>query len=140
MAGSLGDSCDAVYVQQLACRSCHRAEAVLHLMPRAHRGGAVFALGNSGGGSLEATGQSPALLFLGHPICIRFDLLRPNLGRKVREEQARQKQSHDVHTQFCEFAVGDMVMMAAVISHSRGPVQSWSKEDPFCIRCSWSLV
>ena len=50
MAGSLGDSCDAIYMQGLACHSCHKAEAALHLMPRAHHGGAVFALGNLGGG------------------------------------------------------------------------------------------
>ena len=62
MAGSLGDSCDAVYMQWLACHSCNRAEAVLHLMPRAHCGGPVFALGNSGGGSSEAAAAALARL------------------------------------------------------------------------------
>ena len=42
------------YVLRLACHSCHRAEAILHLMPRVPCGGAVFALGNSGGGSSKA--------------------------------------------------------------------------------------
>ena len=32
------------------------------------------------------TGQSPASLFFGRPIRTRFDLLRPELGRKVRGE------------------------------------------------------
>ena len=56
------------------------------------------------------TGQSPASSFLGRPIRTRFDLLRPELGRKVRE-QARQKQRHDAHSRFREFAVGDKVMI-----------------------------
>ena len=93
MAGSFGDSCDAVYMQWLACHSCNSFLMSYCSTPHA------------------TTGQFPALLFLGHPICTRFDLLRPNLVRKVREEQARQKQSHDVHTQFCELAVGDILMI-----------------------------
>ena len=51
MAGSFGESCDAVYMQRLACHSSCRAEAVSHSTPRADRRGSVFALGNSGGGS-----------------------------------------------------------------------------------------
>ena len=38
-------------------------------------------------------------------------LLCPELGRKVRREQARQKQGHDAHSRFREFAVGDEVMI-----------------------------
>lgn len=78
------------------------------------------------------TGQSPASLFLGRPIRTRFDLLRPELGRKVRGEQARQKQSHDAHTRFREFAVGDQVMIRdgrdksqwrpGTVMERRGPV------------------
>ena len=57
------------------------------------------------------TGQSPASLFLGRPICTCFDLLLAALGRKVRGEQARQKQRHNAHTQFCKFAVCDKLMI-----------------------------
>ena len=56
--------------------------------------------------SHATTGQSPASLFLGCPIRTRFDLLRPELGRKVTGEQARQKQRHDAHSRFHEFASG----------------------------------
>ena len=78
------------------------------------------------------TGQSPASLFLGRPIRTRFDLLRPELGRKVRGEQARQKQRYDAHTRFREFAVGDKVMIRdgrdksqwrpGTVMEKRGPV------------------
>ena len=78
------------------------------------------------------TGQSPASLFLGRPIHTRFDLLRPELGGKVRGEQARQKQRHDAHSRFCEFAVGDKVMICddrdkslwrpGTVMELRGPV------------------
>ena len=48
------------------------------------------------------TGQSPASLFLGRPIRTRFDLLRPEVGNRVRGEQACQKQHHDTHARFRE--------------------------------------
>ena len=60
------------------------------------------------------------------------DLLRPELGRKVRGEQGRQKQRHDAHTRFREFAVGDKVMIRdgrdksqwrpGTVMEQRGPV------------------
>ena len=53
------------------------------------------------------TGQSAALLFLGHLICNRFDLLHHESERKVIWKQAR----HDAHPQFHKFAVGDTVMI-----------------------------
>ena len=53
------------------------------------------------------TGQSAALLFLGHLIRNRFDLLRHESERKVIWKQAR----HDAHPQFHKFAVGDTVMI-----------------------------
>ena len=78
------------------------------------------------------TGQSPASLFLGRPICTRFDLLHPELGSKVRGEQASQKQRHDAHTRFREFAVSDKVMIRdsqdksqwrpGTVMEQRGPV------------------
>ena len=78
------------------------------------------------------TGQSPASLLFGRPIRTRFDLLRPELGRKVRGEHARQKHRHDAHSQFREFAVGDKVMIRdgrdkslwrpGTVTELRGPV------------------
>ena len=43
------------------------------------------------------TGQSPASLFLGRPIPTQFDLLRQEVGKKVRGAQACQKHHHDAH-------------------------------------------
>ena len=57
------------------------------------------------------TGQSPASLFLGRPLRIRFDLLRPVDGERVRGEQARQKHHHDGHRRYREFPVGTHVMV-----------------------------
>lgn len=78
------------------------------------------------------TGQSPASLFLGRSIRTRFDLMRPVLGEKVRVEQARQKQAHDVHTSFRQFSVGTRVMIRndkdkstwspGIVRERRGPV------------------
>ena len=57
------------------------------------------------------TGQSPASLFLGRPIRTRFNLMRPELGEKVRAEQAHQKQCHDAQAKICQFRVGTRVMI-----------------------------
>ena len=83
------------------------------------------------------TGQSPALLFLGRPIRTRFNLMCPELRRKVRGEQARQKQRHDAHTRFREFAVGDKVMIRDGWDKSQWrPGTVLDKENPCLIRCS----
>ena len=78
------------------------------------------------------TGQSPASLFLGRPIPTRFDLLRPEVGKKVRGVQACQKHHHDAHACHCEFAVGSRVIvrdgrdkshwLPATVVERRGPV------------------
>ena len=82
------------------------------------------------------TGQPSASLFLGHPICTRFDLLHHESERKVIRKQAW----HDAHPQFHKFAVGDTVMIrdardksqwrTGTVMEQRGPlshqVQLWS--------------
>ena len=57
------------------------------------------------------TGISPASLFLGRPIPTRFDLLRPEVGKKVRGVQTCQKHHHDAHARHREFAVGSRVIV-----------------------------
>ena len=51
----------------------------------------------------------PCELLMGCPLRTRLDLLRPNLGRKVLSEQAKQKQSHDEHSKDRQFKEGDAV-------------------------------
>ena len=78
------------------------------------------------------TGQSLASLFLGRPLCTRFDLLRPMVGERVRGEQARQKHNHDGHRSYREFPVGTHVMvregrdkshwLPGTVRERRGPV------------------
>ena len=61
--------------------------------------------------SHATTGKSPGSLFLGRPMRTRFDLMRPVVGEKVGQEQARQKQHHDTRARFRQFAVGTRVMV-----------------------------
>jgi transposase InsO family protein len=46
------------------------------------------------------TGVSPSELMSGRRLRTHLDLLRPNLGSKVRQNQARQKKTHDYHVKF----------------------------------------
>ena len=57
------------------------------------------------------TGLSPASMFLGRPIRTRFDLLRPDVGRRTCAAQAKQKSHHDGKTSLREFIVGARVMV-----------------------------
>ena len=57
------------------------------------------------------TGRTPASLFLGHELRTRLSLLRPNVGEKVMDSQAKQKATHDVHLKFREFYPGDRVLV-----------------------------
>ena len=42
-------------------------------------------------------GRTPASLFLGRELRAQFSLLRPNVGEKVMDSQAKRKATHDVH-------------------------------------------
>ena len=57
------------------------------------------------------TGRTPASLFLGRELRTRLSLLRPNVGEKVMDSQAKQKATHDVHSKFREFYAGDRVLV-----------------------------
>lgn len=57
----------------------------------------------------SSTGVSPAELLYGRRLCSQLDLLQPDLGRRVRQEQDRQKRGHDVRSKSREFGVGDKV-------------------------------
>ena len=57
------------------------------------------------------TGRTPASLFLGRELWTRLSLLRPNVGEKVMDSQAKQKATHDVHAKFREFYPGDKVLV-----------------------------
>ena len=57
------------------------------------------------------TGRTPARLFLGRELRTRLSLLRPNVGEKVMDSQAKQKATHDVHPKFREFYPGDRVFV-----------------------------
>ena len=56
------------------------------------------------------TGRTPASLFLARELRTRLCLLRPNVGEKVMDSQAKQKATHDVHAKFREFYPGDRVL------------------------------
>ena len=57
------------------------------------------------------TGRTPASLFLGRELRTRLSLLRPNVGEKVMDSQAKQKATHDAHVKFREFYPGDRVLV-----------------------------
>ena len=55
------------------------------------------------------TGVTPASLFLGRDLHTRLDLLKPDVGAWVRQQQGCQKKYHDLHSHSREFAVGQSV-------------------------------
>ncbi len=57
------------------------------------------------------TGVSPSSLFLHRCIRTRFDMLRPDPGAKVNQEQSRQKEAHDLRAKSREFFIGQSVMV-----------------------------
>ena len=57
----------------------------------------------------SSTGISPAELMYGRRLRSHLDNLRPDLDKKVRQSQERQKRGHDSHAKFREFKVGDSV-------------------------------
>ena len=67
-----------------------------------------------------STQQPPCVLFLGRPLCTRFDLLHPDLTRKVEEKQAKQKNQHDQHAKPRQFKVGQ-----AVLAKNMRPGDAW---------------
>jgi len=58
----------------------------------------------------STTGVSSAELFLKRPLRTRFDMLRPSVESQVLQKQYDQKISHDNHSKYCMFTVGQNVL------------------------------
>ena len=58
----------------------------------------------------STTGQSPSDLLFGRRLRSHFDLLRPDLGAKIRQKQNSQKQAHDLHARERCFEMDDQVL------------------------------
>ena len=60
----------------------------------------------------STTGESPAQLLLGRPLCTRLDLVKPNLNQKMVNQQHQQgiKAANEKGRQRCQLEVGDAVM------------------------------
>ena len=56
------------------------------------------------------TGTSPSELLLGHRLRCHLDFIRPNLDARVRQNQYRQKETHDYHAKDRDFREGDDVL------------------------------
>ena len=63
--------------------------------------------------------MSPAELLYGRRLRSQLDQLHPDLGRKVRQSQERQKQGHDVCSQLRKFRVGEKV---SACNYGQGPL------------------
>ena len=62
------------------------------------------------------TGVSPAEIMFGRKLRTRLDLLQPDLGNRVRQQQARQKQNHDIHSKHRDLEAG----MAVYVLNNHG--------------------
>ena len=78
------------------------------------------------------TGVPPSTLLMGRTLRTRLDLIKPDVGRRVREQQAHQKTQHDTHTCERQFVLGQRVWVRnmregprwvdGVITGIQGPV------------------
>ena len=68
----------------------------------------------------STTGKSPAELLMGRKLRTHLDLLHPDLSKKVRRVQERQKSGHDTHTLDRSFAIGEEVG-----AYNFGPGRRW---------------
>ena len=57
------------------------------------------------------TGVAPSTLLQGHHLRTRLDLLKPDVGRTVRNQQSRQKAQHDLHSRGRHFTPGQAVLV-----------------------------
>ena len=72
------------------------------------------------------------MLLMGHTLRTRLDLIKPDVGRRVREQQAHQKTQHDTQTCERQFVLGQRVWVRnmregprwvdGVITGIQGPV------------------
>lgn len=80
----------------------------------------------------STTGISPAELIMGRPLRSHLALLQPDLGGRVKQKQAQQKQLHDRHATDRVFNIGDpvyvknfssgQIWLPGFISEKSGPV------------------
>jgi len=80
----------------------------------------------------STTGVSPAELMFGRKLRTRLDLIRPEMGNRVRQQQAKQKQNHDIHSKQQDFQEGMSVYvfnnlgtpkwLPGIIQKKTGPV------------------
>jgi hypothetical protein len=57
----------------------------------------------------SSTGVSPAEQIFGRKLRSQLDLVKPDAGQKARQEQDRQRKSHDAHAKPRSFVVGETV-------------------------------
>ena len=57
----------------------------------------------------STTEAPPSVLFFGHDLRIWLDMLKPDIGGKVRDRQGKQKDHHDQHSASRVFRVGNFV-------------------------------
>ena len=57
------------------------------------------------------TGVAPSTLLQGRHLRTRLDLLKPDIGRKVRSQQSQQKAQHDLHSRGRQFDPGQLVFV-----------------------------
>ena len=78
------------------------------------------------------TGVTLSSLLMGRTLCTRLDLIKPNVGRRVREWQNHQKAQHDTHCRKRQFALDQKVWVhkmregshwiSGIIAGIQGPV------------------
>ena len=78
------------------------------------------------------TGVPPSVLMISRSLRTRLDLIRPDVGRRVRDQQDRQKTQHDAHSRERGFVLGQQVWVRnmregprwvpGVIAGIQGPV------------------
>ncbi len=68
------------------------------------------------------TGVSPAELLMGRTLRSRLDLLRPDVARRVEDNQSHQKRRHDGHASIRSFSEGEEVY---VRNYCRGAEKKW---------------
>ena len=57
------------------------------------------------------TGVSPVSLFVGRELRTTFDLLKPDIDKRVCEKQSQQKMDHDKRVKVRNFNIGERVMV-----------------------------
>ena len=72
------------------------------------------------------TGISPAELIYGRPLRSHLDAVRPDVGRRTRVAQERQKTNHDQHARNREFHTSDKVY-----AKNFGPGEKWLYLEKF---------